>query len=101
MQWLLRSRLRVVLVFGLLLLALDAGRSIWTRVGLAHPNSEYRPDPALYADLTWPPGADVDAAPLARASFRAALRRLSWAGRTRERSGCTIHVSTAPRLHIR
>ena len=62
MQWLLRSRLGVVLVFGVLLLALDVGRSIWARVGLAHPSAEYRPDPALYADLTWPPGADVDPA---------------------------------------
>ena len=70
MQWLLRSRLGVVLVFGLLLLALDVGRSIWARVGLAHPSAEYRPDPALYADLTWPPGADVDpAAPLGARIF--------------------------------
>ncbi len=60
MHWLLRSRLGVVLVFGLLLLALDVGRSIWARVGLAHPSAEYRPEPAQYADLTWPPGADVD-----------------------------------------
>jgi len=66
MQWLLRSRLGVVLAFGVLFLALDVGRSIWARVGLAHPSAEYRPDPALYADLTWPPGADVDpGAPLA------------------------------------
>ncbi|MGA8708316.1 MAG: c-type cytochrome [Steroidobacteraceae bacterium] len=50
----------MVLVFGLLLLALDVGRSIWARVGLAHPSAEYRPEPAQYADLTWPPGADVD-----------------------------------------
>jgi mono/diheme cytochrome c family protein len=65
MHWLLRSRLGVVLVFGLLLFALDVGRSIWARVGLAHPSAEYRPEPAQYADLTWPPGADLDrAAPL-------------------------------------
>ena len=70
MQWLLRSRLGVVLAFGLLFLALDVGRSIWARVGLAHPSAEYRPDPALYADLTWPPGADVDAgAPLGARIF--------------------------------
>jgi cytochrome c553 len=60
MRWLLRSRLAVVLVFGVLLLALDVGRSIWARVGLEHPSAEYRPDPAQYADLTWPPGADLD-----------------------------------------
>ena len=60
MRWLLRSRLGVVLLFGALFLLLDAGRSIWTRVGLDHPTAEYRPDPARYADLTSPPGADVD-----------------------------------------
>jgi mono/diheme cytochrome c family protein len=49
----------VVLAFGLLLLALDVGRSVWARVGLAHPSAEYRPDPAQYADLVWPPGADL------------------------------------------
>jgi mono/diheme cytochrome c family protein len=59
MHWFLRSRLAVVLVFGVLLLALDVGRSIWARVGLAHPGAEYRPDPATYADLAWPPGADL------------------------------------------
>ena len=70
MQWLLRSRLGVVLAFGVLFLALDVGRSIWARVGLAHPSAEYRPDPALYADLTWPPGADVDpGAPLGARIF--------------------------------
>ena len=60
MHWLLRSRLGVVLVFGVLLLALDVGRSIWARVGLARSSAEYRPDPAQYADLTWPPGADLE-----------------------------------------
>ena len=70
MQRLLRSRLGVVLAFGVLFLALDVGRSIWARVGLAHPSAEYRPDPALYADLTWPPGADVDpGAPLGARIF--------------------------------
>jgi hypothetical protein len=52
---LLRSRLGVILVFGAVLLALDVGRSIWARVALEFPSAEYRPDPALYADLTWPP----------------------------------------------
>ncbi len=61
MQRLLHSRLGVVLIFGLLLLALDVGRSIWTRVGLAHASAEYQPDPAQYADLAWPPGADLNA----------------------------------------
>src|ERR1700730_2529144 len=70
MHWLLRSRLGVVLVFGVLLLALDVGRSIWARVGLARPSAEYRPHPAQYADLTWPPGADLDrGAPLGARVF--------------------------------
>src|ERR1700719_2358977 len=56
----LRSRAGIVLVFGILLLALDVGRSIWARVGLEFPTTEYRPDPALYADLTWPPGLQMD-----------------------------------------
>jgi mono/diheme cytochrome c family protein len=60
MHGLLRSRLRVALAFGLLLLALDAGRSIWARVGLERPTAEYRPAASQYADLTWPPGADLD-----------------------------------------
>ena len=55
----LRSRLGVILFFGAALLALDVGRSIWARVALEYPSSEYRPDRALYADLTWPPGADL------------------------------------------
>ena len=57
---LLGSRAGVVLVFGVLLLALDVGRSVWARVALEFPSAEYRPDPALYADLTWPPGAHLD-----------------------------------------
>jgi mono/diheme cytochrome c family protein len=57
---LLRSRRGVILVFGAVLLALDVGRSIWARVALEFPSAEYRPDPALYADLTWPPGAHLD-----------------------------------------
>ncbi len=70
MNSLLRSRRALVLVFGALLLALDVGRSIWARVGLAHPSAEYRPDPAHYADLTWPPGADLQpSAPLGARLF--------------------------------
>jgi hypothetical protein len=57
---LLRSRLGVILAFGAMLLALDVGRSIWARVALEVPTAEYRPNPALYADLTWPPGAHLD-----------------------------------------
>src|SRR3984893_4624021 len=70
MQWLLRTRLGVVFAFGVLFLALAVGRSIWARVGLSRPSAEYRPDPTLYADLTWPPGADLDSgAPLGARVF--------------------------------
>src|ERR1700677_1388425 len=59
MVGLFRSRLGIILVSAALLLALDAGRSIWTRLALAVPSSEYRPEAAQYADLTWPPGANL------------------------------------------
>ena len=39
----LRSRMSIILVFGAMLLALDVGRSIWARVVLEFPSSEYRP----------------------------------------------------------
>ena len=57
---LLRSRLGVILAFGVTLLALDVGRSIWARVALEAPTAEYRPNPALYADMPWPPAAHLD-----------------------------------------
>ena len=60
MGGLLGSRLGVILIFGAVLLALDVGRSIWARVALEFPSTEYRPDAAQYADLTWPPGALLD-----------------------------------------
>src|SRR5205085_4975079 len=41
------------------LLALDLGRSYYARVGYAHPSEVWQPNPALYADLSWPPGADI------------------------------------------
>src|SRR5580692_2682649 len=70
MVGLFRSRLGIILVSAALLLALDAGRSIWTRLALAVPSSEYRPEAAQYADLTWPPGADLDrSAPLGMRVF--------------------------------
>jgi hypothetical protein len=52
MHGLLRSRLSITLVFGLLLLALDVGRSIWARVGLAQSSAEYRPDPTRHGTQT-------------------------------------------------
>jgi mono/diheme cytochrome c family protein len=63
----LSSRLAVVLVFGAVLIALDVGRSIWARVALESPSAVYRPNPARYADLSWPPGANLDpGAPLGK-----------------------------------
>jgi mono/diheme cytochrome c family protein len=59
MPRLLRSRLGVISVAAAVLLTLDVGRSIWARVALESPSAEYRPDPARYADLTWPPGAQL------------------------------------------
>ena len=44
-----------------LLLVLDLGRSINARIGYATPVSVWQPSPADYADLTWPPGADLPA----------------------------------------
>src|SRR6202522_1883100 len=59
MVGLFRSRLGIILVSAALLLALDAGRSIWARLALTVPSSECRPEAAQYADLTWPPGANL------------------------------------------
>lgn len=42
-----------------LVLALDAGRSAFARLGYAHPTATWQPDPTTYADLTWPPGANL------------------------------------------
>ena len=53
------TRLRVVLLCSSLVLALDAGRSYYARVGYAHPSETWEPNAAVYADLTWPPGNDV------------------------------------------
>lgn len=59
MTWLLISRRRVIFgVLGLLLI-LDIGRSIYARIGYARPTETWQPDPAVYADLSWPPGADL------------------------------------------
>lgn len=60
-RWLLASRWRVVIVTLAILALLDLGRSIFARVGYARPLSIWQPDPKVYADLTWPPGADLPA----------------------------------------
>ena len=67
MSRLLASRRRVFFAALGLLLVLDVGRSILGRLGYAHPTATWQPDPAVYADLTWPPGADLAAdVPLGR-----------------------------------
>jgi mono/diheme cytochrome c family protein len=53
------GRPRIALVTIVLLLALDAGRSINARVGYANPVETWQPDHAVYADLAWPPGVDA------------------------------------------
>jgi len=63
-----------VVVFSLLLLAvLDAGRSFNARMGYAKPAEVWQPDPGVYADLTWPPGADLS--PAAPAGARVYAQR--------------------------
>ncbi len=57
MDWVFASRGRIALVTLALLLLLDLGRSIYARAGYAHPTETWQPDPAVYADITWPPGA--------------------------------------------
>src|ERR1700694_4681385 len=57
----LSARRRVIFVSIALLALLDLGRSIFARVGYARPLSVWQPDPRVYADLTWPPGADLPA----------------------------------------
>jgi mono/diheme cytochrome c family protein len=54
-----RTRRRIAWVSVALLLLLDAGRSINARVGYAKPAELWQPDPAAYADVSWPPCADV------------------------------------------
>jgi mono/diheme cytochrome c family protein len=44
-----------------LLVVLDLGRSIFARFGYAHPLAVWDPNPKVYANLTWPPGADLPA----------------------------------------
>jgi mono/diheme cytochrome c family protein len=58
---LLASRRRVVFLTLALLALLDLGRSIFARVVYTHPLAVWNPDPKVYADLSWPPGADLPA----------------------------------------
>ena len=56
------TRRRVLIATLALLAILDAARSLNARTGYAHPVEVWQPPPSKYADLTWPPGADVPAA---------------------------------------
>jgi mono/diheme cytochrome c family protein len=58
---LLGSRGRVVLVTLGLLVLLDLGRSLYARLGYASPVETWQPDPKIYSDIAWPPGADLPA----------------------------------------
>ncbi len=62
MNWLLSNRWRMVLILAVAWAVLDAGRSLYARVGYAEPSERWQPEASHYADLTWPPGADVPAA---------------------------------------
>src|SRR6266850_2073749 len=53
------TRGRVVVATVLVLAALDSARSLWARAGSAQPRSRWRPDPAGFASIPWPPGADA------------------------------------------
>ena len=53
------KRSRIAVTTTSLLVVLDLGRSINARNGYATPVSVWRPSPVEYADLTWPPGADL------------------------------------------
>ncbi len=61
MKEILRSRWRILLLTLALLILLDLGRSLFARLGYAHPVTTWLPDPKVYADMAWPPGSDVPA----------------------------------------
>lgn len=57
----LRSRRTVALSTILLLIALDAARSVVGHFGYRTPASVWDPDPKAYADMSWPPPSNVPA----------------------------------------
>src|SRR5436853_7322791 len=61
LEWLFRSRLRVVLIVVGVLVLLDVGRSLYARLAYAEATERWQPDPSVYADIKWPPGADLPA----------------------------------------
>jgi mono/diheme cytochrome c family protein len=55
------TRRPVLLVLLALFLALDAGRSLYARVGAATPVRLWSPDPTYAVPIAWPPGSDLPA----------------------------------------
>jgi mono/diheme cytochrome c family protein len=55
------SRRTVALSAILLLIALDAARSLVGHLGYRTPASLWHPDPEVYADMSWPPSSNVPA----------------------------------------
>ncbi len=53
------TRVQIVAVTLVLVFALDVARSYYARVGYARPTEAWQPDPAVFADLAWPPGSEV------------------------------------------
>jgi len=56
-----RSERAIVLLAIVLLIGLDVARSVVGHIGYRTPASVWHPDPAVYADLNWPPSANVPA----------------------------------------
>lgn len=50
---------RIVVVTVSLLLLLDAGRSLYARIGAATPTRVWSPDPSYARAIVWPPGSDL------------------------------------------
>ncbi len=57
----LRSRRFIALSAIVLLLVIDAGRSLIGHFGYQTPAAIWHPDPKVYADMAWPPSANVPA----------------------------------------
>ncbi len=53
----MRRRILLFLIAGLV--ALDAGRSLYARVGDVRPTTLHAPDPAYARPIKWPPGGDL------------------------------------------
>src|SRR5579872_7318598 len=61
MRWLPPSRGRAIAIVVVVLLALDAGRSIYARTGARQPTERWEPQATEYSHLAWPPSANVPA----------------------------------------